>query len=174
MLEASGRTPLDFADVKLEIPVQVRRMRDQAAIASQAELRDMHLRMIDVDNLMLGGPSPMRGTFSPGGPSTRTTQETLMQGSSILLSSDLATTLGEIPFGANETLRSGVLLRDRRRSRAQFQPSAIWQSPPLRDWISKPASSLLLLRDARLRSSDARDLAMDLIQSLQAAGFIVV
>ena len=106
-----GRTPLDFADIKLEIQVQVQRMRDQAAIASQAELRDMHLRMIDIHN-MIGGPRPIQRTFSPGGSSTRITQ-----GSPIILSSDLAASLGNIPFDAKEILRSGVILRDRRRSR---------------------------------------------------------
>lgn len=117
----------------------------------------------------------MRGTFSPGGSSTRTTQETLMQGSPILLSSDLAAGLGEIPFDANEALRSGVLLRDRRCPQTQFQPSAIGAgSRPRLDPQACLASSLLLGQDARLRSADAKDLAMYLIQSLQAAGLSVI
>lgn len=64
MMAAVTKTwPLEFRDIKLSIEMYVRQLREQAAIASQAELRDMHLKLVDVHNL-LSGINPTRGKCS--------------------------------------------------------------------------------------------------------------
>lgn len=80
----------------------------------------------------------------------------------------------ELPFNPQEVLRTGVVMRDRRRSRTTVPTSGIWDSLQLRDWATKSGSSFLYVHDTRLRSEEPRDLAMDLIQGLQRARVNVI
>lgn len=59
-------------------------------------------------------------------------------------------------------------MRDRRRSRLALRPPNICDLSQLQDWMTKSGSSILYLDDPRLRSEEARDVAMDLIQALDA------
>lgn len=79
-----------------------------------------------------------------------------------------------IPFDPDKLLEHGAAMRDRRRARAKLQPSPIWASAELLEWISKPTSALLQLEEPRIRSEEPRDLALDIIQVLKSAQLPVI
>ncbi len=64
-------------------------------------------------------------------------------------------------------------MRDRRRARGALIPPTAWASQQLRDWISTPDSKVLQLQGSLLRAEQSRDVAIDLVQLLQATGLPV-
>jgi hypothetical protein len=79
-----------------------------------------------------------------------------------------------IPFSPDQALQLGTIMKDRRRARGGFVPDTIWASSQLREWISKPTSSILRIQGSLLRCEESRDIALDIIQLMKLTELPVI
>jgi hypothetical protein len=45
--------PLEFHDIKMNIDAQFKRLREQASVAHQAETREMHVKLSEIQHLFI-------------------------------------------------------------------------------------------------------------------------
>ncbi|KAK0634098.1 hypothetical protein B0T14DRAFT_86339 [Immersiella caudata] len=162
--------PLEFHDVKMSIDSQFRRLREQSAIAHQAETRDIHVKLGEIQQILSHGCSVSQAFGSDGTPLQDNPSLTR---SLPFIFERVSTYLACNTLDPKQALAMGVVMRDRRRARGATIPPAAWESQQLRDWISMPGSKVLQLQGCSLRTEQSRDVAIDLVQLLQTMGLHV-
>ncbi|KAK4185153.1 hypothetical protein QBC35DRAFT_504382 [Podospora australis] len=164
--------PLEFQDIQHNINYHFQRLREQSAIAHQAETRRIHLEISGIRTILeQASPVQLNVAAEPVFPLHANPSVAKLLP---FIPERVARYLVNIPFNPTSALELATTMRDRRRARGNFLPSSIWTSQELRDWISSTDSALLQLPGLRLRAEQSRDIASELIQLLRSAGVPVV
>ncbi|CAM1504719.1 Fc.00g023100.m01.CDS01 [Cosmosporella sp. VM-42] len=163
--------PLEFQDIRLNIDTHCRRLREQSAIAHQVETRDMHAKLIDIHGLLDISTSLQRGF---GREATTLHPNPSLTKSLPFLKERVLPYLSGNSFSPNQAIELGSAMRERRRARYGTIPHKMWTNPQLQDWISNPASSMVLVKASLRRSESLRDFGLDMIQLLKSSQLTVI
>ncbi|KAK3989041.1 hypothetical protein QBC44DRAFT_94922 [Cladorrhinum sp. PSN332] len=165
--------PLEFHDIRQNIEAQFRRLREQAAIAHQAETREIHIQVRDLRKIITESQQQsIHQVFDINAPHIRN-NPSLVETLPFFLER-VQRYLANNTFDPKSTLELALIMKARRRARGATFSSTIWASEELRNWISGADSSLLQLQGLMLRAEQSRDIASDVIQLLQATGLPVI
>ncbi|KAM7213549.1 hypothetical protein V8F06_011046 [Rhypophila decipiens] len=158
---------LEFQDIRANIDSLIKRLREQSAVAHQAETRDIHARVIEIHKA-IDTVGSLQQVFAcrpdpfPGNPT--------MIDVCPLYKERVSSYLANIPFIPSQAIKVGTNMRDRRRGQFGTVPHKMWTNAQLQDWISRPTSAMVLLKGSGRRSEEMRDFALDLVQLLKQAG----
>lgn len=164
---------LEFQDTKISIDTCFRRLREQSNLAHQTETRAIHAKVCEVLTITTHGyqglcrSDPGRDAARP----TRYVEETTRGGDvRIVINLDsISAYFDSIPIDASSAVRTGLIMRDRRRARGGELLEAIWDKPALHQWISSPKSAILRVDSPFARQDGALDFSLDIIEMARLA-----
>ncbi|ERF71742.1 hypothetical protein EPUS_09451 [Endocarpon pusillum Z07020] len=163
---------LEFKDVVDQIKLHAQKIQHLSNVSCQAEMRDMHITLRQIQNTMSRIASGNEGTPLP--PGQKSTQSITPKKGRLLLE-NVERYLSSSIQSPEESLRSGCVFRDRRRSRGSSKISpSVWLSESLHKWASESRSSLLQITGSVVTSSACEDFALDIITLARSAGLPVV
>ncbi|KAM5353991.1 hypothetical protein ACJ41O_000641 [Fusarium nematophilum] len=168
---------LEFDEVVSQIQRTTLRIREQAAVAHQAETRHVStmvcevrrevLKMRDERNLSAVQASP--GVLL-GSPTLSPLSKPSILGKAPLVLKEMAKYFLTVPFNPSEALILGAAVRDRRRVRGSPVSDQVWTSAKLRNWISQLGSALVQLQGSFITADASRDFALDMVELAKATG----
>ncbi|KAF4459550.1 Nacht domain [Fusarium albosuccineum] len=168
---------LEFDEVVRQIQRAVARIREQAAVAHQAETRHISYMMSEVrtevmnirkernmeSSLLNNMPSIANTVLSPS-------NQPSILGKVPLVIKVMSKYFSSVPFQPEKALVLGAAVRDRRRARGHPVSDQLWTSIKLRNWISKPGSALVQVKGTLATADASRDFALDMIELAKAVG----
>ncbi|KAJ4310211.1 hypothetical protein N0V84_011080 [Fusarium piperis] len=184
---------LEFDDVVRQIKHTTTRIREQAAVAHQAETRyvssvvsqvqqeipklqrDVSSVVTQVQQEVLklqrerSMPVSSHGALLGGATLPPLSQPSWI-GRAPLVIKEMAKYFLSVPFKPDKALILGTTLRDRRRMRGNTIPDQLWTSEKLRSWISQPGSALVQVQGSLVAPDASRDFALDIVELAKAAG----
>lgn len=170
--------PLEFQDTKIAIDTCFRRLREQSALAHQTETRAIHAKVCEVLTISTHGHAslcvPDLGYDASRG--TRCMKETATRDHvSIVVNLErISAFFDSIPFDASRAVKTGLIMRDRRRARGSELLGAIWDKPALHQWISSPKSAILRVDSPFARQDAALDFSLDIIEMARLAKIRII
>ncbi|KAG6363101.1 hypothetical protein INS49_008196 [Diaporthe citri] len=165
--------PLEFQDTRIAIDTCFRRLREQSALAHQTETRAIHAKVCEVLAISTHGhPSLCQPDL--GYDASKTTVYMEDTGSSddvriVINLESVSVFFDSIPIDASRAVKTGLVTRDRRRTRGSELLGAIWDKPALHKWISSPKSAILRVDSPFARQDAALDFALDIIEMARLA-----
>ncbi|EEU39072.1 uncharacterized protein NECHADRAFT_81705 [Fusarium vanettenii 77-13-4] len=165
---------LEFDDVVHQIRHATTRIREQAAVAHQAETRYVSSVVSQVQKEVLklqrerSVPISSSGALLGGATLSPLSQPSLL-GRAPLVIKEMAKYFLSVPFKPEKALDLGKTLRDRRRMRGNPVPDQLWTSAKLRDWISQPCSALVQIQGNLVAADASRDFALDIVELVKGA-----
>lgn len=155
--------PLEFQDTKISIDTCFRRLREQSNLAHQTETRAIHAKVCEVLTISTNGhPGPCRQGQGHGAAT----------GGDIRIVIDfesISAFFDSIPIDAGKIVKTGLIMRDRRRARGSELLAAIWDKPTLHQWISSSNSAILRVDSPFARQDAALDFSLDIIEMAHLA-----
>lgn len=169
---------LEFQDTKLAIDTCFRRLREQSTLAHQTETRAMHLKMCKVLSISSHG-NPSLSRPDPEYDATKSTRymEETAGGDDVRIVVNLESVsafFDSSSIDACRAVKTGLIMRDRRRARGSELLGAIWDKPALHQWISSPKSAVLRVDSAFARQDAALDFSLDIIEMARLANIRLV
>lgn len=163
--------PLEFQDIRHNIDVQFRRLRELSIVAHQAETRAIHTKIAEI-KVLLDTSTSVQQAF--GSEATTVRANPSIVSTLPFIKERVSRYLECNTIEPHQTLQLATVMRDRRRARGAITPHGTWALLQLREWISKPESSLLQFQGSSLRSEQSRDFAIDLIQLVKSVKLPVI
>ncbi|KAK4208742.1 hypothetical protein QBC37DRAFT_296066 [Rhypophila decipiens] len=162
---------LEFQDIRVNIDSLIKRLREQSAVAHQAETRDIHTRVIEIHKALdtVGSLQQTNLVGLACRPDPFPANPTMIEACP-LYKERVSAYLSNIPFIPSQAIIVGSNMRDRRRGQFGTVPHKMWTNAQLQDWISRSTSAMVLLKGSGRRSEEMRDFALDLVQLLKQAG----
>lgn len=200
MIAIKNPWALEFADVVRQVRETTSRLREQAAVAHQAETKHVGMVMMQIRQELaqlqearlqtnLRAPIQFSGRLEMIVPATSAVKLTPSPGPDAApiprsppasqipsIASYLTIYLADVSIDPQKGLQTGLISQQRRRARdpASSDSNGAWNSARLLQWIRTPGSSLLQLRGSKIRSEASRDFAFDIIQVLKSLKLPVV
>lgn len=154
---------LEFQDTKTAIDTCFRRLREQSILAHQTETRAIHAKVCEVLTISTNGhPGPFLHGQGHGA----------AKGGDVRIAinfESISAFFDSIPIDAGKTVKTGLIMRDRRRARGSELLAAIWDKPALHQWISSPKSAILRVDSPFARQDAALDFSLDIIEMARFA-----
>ncbi|KAM6525044.1 hypothetical protein FALCPG4_010607 [Fusarium falciforme] len=168
---------LEFGDVVSQIHRTTARIREQAAVAHQAETRDLSFQLSKVrkaqqEILALQKDrtiSDPRVWALPDVTALSPLNQPSLFGIAPLVIKEMAKYFLSVPFKPEKALDLGMTLRDRRRMRGNPVPDQLWTSDKLRNWISQQGSALVQVQGNLVAADASRDFALDIVELAKGA-----
>ncbi|KAJ4213845.1 hypothetical protein NW759_010840 [Fusarium solani] len=166
---------LEFDDVVRQIHRTTARIREQAAVAHQAETRYVSSVVSQVQQEVLKlqrerrVPVSSHGALLNGATLPSSSRPSFL-GRTPLVIKEMAKYFLSVPFKPEKALDLGTTLRDRRRMRGNPVPDQLWTSAKLRSWISQPGSALVQIQGNLVAADASRDFALDIVELAKGAG----
>ncbi|KAI8667213.1 hypothetical protein LRP88_01039 [Fusarium phalaenopsidis] len=165
---------LEFDDVVRQIHRTTARIREQAAVAHQAETRYVSsvVSQVQQDVLKLQRerrvPVSSQGALLDGATLPSLSRPSFLGGTTLVIK-EMAKYFLSVPFKPEKALDLGTTLRDRRRMRGNPVPDQLWASDKLRNWISQPGSALVQVQGNLVAADASRDFALDIVELAKGA-----
>lgn len=154
---------LEFQDTKIAIDTCFRRLREQSILAHQTETRAIHAKVCEVLTISTNGnPGPCRQGQGHGA-------ATVGDVRIVINFQSISAFFNSIPIDAGKAVKTGLIMRDRRRARGSELLAAIWDKPALHQWISSPKSAILRVDSPFARQDAAFDFSLDIIEMARLA-----
>ncbi|RSL68523.1 hypothetical protein CEP51_012478 [Fusarium floridanum] len=166
---------LEFDDVVRQIHRTTARIREQAAVAHQAETRYVSSLVSQVKQEVLElkvGRNVYASSHGAllGGTTLSPLDQPSLMGRAPLVIKEMAKYFFSVPFKPEKALDLGITLRDRRRRRGNPIPDQLWTSVKLRNWISQLGSALVQVQGNLVAADASRDFALDIVELAKGAG----
>lgn len=170
--------PLEFQDTKIAIDTCFRRLREQSALAHQTETRAIHAKICKVLTISTHGhPNACRPDLGhDASKSTRYMEETAGGDDSriVVTLESISAFFDSIPIDASRAVKTGLIMRDRRRARGSELLGAIWDKLTLHQWISSPKSAILRVDSPFARQDAALDFSLEIIEMARLANIRLI
>lgn len=154
---------LEFQDTKTAIDTCFRRLREQSILAHQIETRAIHAKVFEVLTISTHGHTRLCRPGQKNDAATGGNVQIVINFESISACFD------SIPIDAGKTVKTGLIMRDRRRARGSELLGAIWDKPALHQWMSSPKSAILRVDSPFARQDAALDFSLDIIEMARLA-----
>lgn len=169
---------LEFQDTKIAIDTCFRRLREQSALAHQTETRAIHAKVCEVLTISTHGhPNLCRPDLEyDASKSTRYMVDTAPGDDvqAVISVESVSAFFESIPIDASRAVKTGLIMRDRRRARGSELLGAIWDKPALHQWISSPKSAILRVDSPFPRQDSALDFSLDIIEMARLANILLI
>ncbi|KAH8897671.1 hypothetical protein GQ53DRAFT_837507 [Thozetella sp. PMI_491] len=170
--------PLEFQDVARKIRETMARLREQSAIAHQAETRhianmlsEIRIEIRELRRLKdeISAPAAYNA-FRPTYNTHFSIPPNLPAPNRLPFNYErVLACIAPTAFDPIQVLALGAAVRDRRKSRGEGTAAGpIWVSTQLRDWISDARPALVEVAGSRILVAHSRDFALDMIQLAQS------
>lgn len=154
---------LEFQDTKIAIDTCFRRLREQSNLAHQTETRAIHTKLCEVLPISTHGNPGLCRQGQGGGAATGGDVRIVIDFESISACFD------SLPIDAGRAVKTGLIMRNRRRARGSELLAAIWDKPTLHQWISSAKSAILRVDSPFARQDAALDFSLDIIEMARLA-----
>jgi hypothetical protein len=162
---------LRFKDLVDEIARCSRGVDQLAFMASQIELRDMHLEQKELRMTLLD----LRQTIAENQTlNYRGFLESKRRICEIQFSQILSFTASTSLMSPEDSLRFCQFLSHRRRLRTTCELSPYWRSRKLQEWASSDTSSIILVKGSSLHRHETKDFATDIVSLIKSMNIPVV
>lgn len=169
---------LEFQDTKIAIDICFRRLRDQSALAHRTETRAMHAKVCEILTISAhGNPSLCRPDLGYNASRATRHMEDTTSGDDVRIVINLESVsvfFDSIPIDSSRAVKTGLIMRDRRRARGSELLGAIWDKPALHQWISSPKSAILRVDSPFARQDAALDFSLDIIEMARLANIRLI
>lgn len=164
---------LEFQDTKIAIDTCFRRLREQSALAHQTETRAIHAKVCEVLTISTNGhPNLCRPDLDNDASKSTKYMIDTASGDDVRIAISLESVsvfFDSMPIDASRAVKTGLIMRDRRRSRGSELLGAVWDKPALHQWISSPKSAILRVDIPFARQDAALDFSLDIIDMARLA-----
>lgn len=169
---------LEFQDTKIAIDTCFRRLREQSVLAHQTETRAIHAKICKVLTISTHGyPNVCRPDLGYDASKSTRCMEDTASGDDVRIVinfESVSAFFDSVPIDASRTVKTGLIMRDRRRARGSELLGAIWDKPALHQWISSPKPAILRVDSPFARQDAALDFSLDIIEMARLANIRLI